>query len=135
MQAQREVGIFGRIVRRARDGDFVKSDLVCAFAAKLFVGNTLDPKESLGQFMQRNAAVGFEHVGLQHGVVGDAAQIDPFIGKDVRVVFGVMQHFGRPVVFQPGPEPRENIRQRQLPLRIGAPVRDRDVTRNARFDR
>ena len=48
------------------------------------------------------AAVGFQDIGFQHRVVGNALYPDTMIGKYMAVVFDVLSDFLAIRVFQPG---------------------------------
>ncbi len=50
--------------------------------------------------------VAFQHIGLEQRVVGDAAQRDAAVGKDMRVVFDVLAELGVFVALQPRPQCR-----------------------------
>src|SRR3546814_6821128 len=47
---------------------FVKADLLCAFAAEIFVGNARAPQPALPELLQIDPAMRFENVCLQHRV-------------------------------------------------------------------
>ena len=102
MDAQRDVGVLGRVGRGALDIDLIEADLLGAFAAQVFVGDGGESEVAAAQLAEVVALVRFQHVGLEHGVVGDPGQRDAVVGEDVLVVLGVLQHFFAAGRFQPG---------------------------------
>jgi hypothetical protein len=68
---------------------------VHTLAAQVFVAQALATEVALGELLQAVAQVGLEHVALEHGVVGHAAQRDAVVGQHVQVVLDVLAHLGR----------------------------------------
>ena len=68
----------------------VKTDLVGALAAQVFVVDAAAAQVALGQAGQAVRLVHFQHIALQHGVVRVALHLDAVVGKHVAVVFDVL---------------------------------------------
>ena len=106
MQTQAEVGVFRAVFGGERNIDLVEADLVYALAAQILVGDRLKtevaPRE-LAEIMAAHAGLsGFEHIGLQQGVVSDAGERDAVVGQNVLVVFEVLSDLGARGRFEPG---------------------------------
>ncbi len=135
VQLQREVGILGGVVAGLVHRHFVEADLLGTLAAQVFVRNPAAAQVALRQVVQADAAMRLQHVGLQHGVFGDARQADAFVGEHVGVVLGVMQQLGARGVFQPRTQPCQHLVLGQLRGAVRAAVRDRDIAGHARRHR
>ena len=73
MKTQGDIGIFRRIWGGLLQLDLVEGELFHPFACDIFKRDGLDSEITLGQRIHVVAAGGgVEHVGLEHGVVGDA---------------------------------------------------------------
>ena len=77
--------------------------------------------------------MGFEHVGLQQGVMNDTVQRDAMIRKDVLVVLEVLPQFRPGVILQPRLELPEHKINRQLRWGTRITVRQRHVSRTTRL--
>jgi hypothetical protein len=72
-------------------------------------------------------AVGFEHIGLQHGVVRIAAHGDAVVGKHMLVVFDMLAQLLLAGVFQPGLEPGQHHVHIELLGHVHALVAQRNI--------
>ena len=135
MQAQGDVGVLGGVVGGAVDRDLVEADLLGALAADIRIGDRREAQVALGERVHVVRAVGFQHVGLQQGVVGDAAQGDAVVGEHVGVVLEVLAELGVLVRLQPGAELLQHLGQGQLRRHVRTAVRQRQVGGLARLDR
>ena len=115
--------------------DLIEADLLGAFAAQVFVSDGVEPEVAGAQLTEVMALVGLDDVALQHRVVGDAGQRDAVVGEDVLVVLGVLQHFPAVDRFQPGFQPGQHFRARQLVGDAGGSVGERNVAGFADLDR
>jgi len=106
VQAQAEVGVFRAVFGGLFDGDLVETDLAGALAAQAFERDCRQAEMALGQLAEVVSAhtgfARFEHVGFQQRIVGDAAQGDAVVGKDVFVVLQMLADLGVLRRFQPG---------------------------------
>ena len=144
VQAQGHIGIFGRVRAGLLQGNLVKGQLLDALA-----GNVLEAGGGVAQVLERQtvhivaAAGGVEHIGLQHGVVGNALHHDPArlittdgaVGQNIHVVLGVLSDLGFARVFQQRLEGTQNGVAVQLLRHAHIGVGQRDVGRFAGFDR
>jgi hypothetical protein len=89
---------------------------------------------ALRQAGQAVRHVHFQHIALQHGVVGIALHFNAVVGKDMAVVFDVLAQLFRCRVFQPRFEFGENFFAVQLLRRTGVAVGQRDIGCLARLD-
>ena len=74
MQAQRDVGVLGRVFGRAVDGHLLEGDALGALAGHVVVADRLDVQVTPREVVHVVRLVRFEHVGLEQRVVRDAAQ-------------------------------------------------------------
>ena len=80
VQAQREVGAFGRIGRRALDRHLLEADPLAAAAADRLVSGRIEVEMELGELGEAVAVAGsIDHVGQQHHVV---------VGRDLEATAG-----------------------------------------------
>ena len=70
MHVQGLVGVFAGVFGSPGNVHLVKTDLVDAFATQVFVADAAAPQVALGQALQAMRQMGFKHIALQHGVVG-----------------------------------------------------------------
>ncbi len=75
-----------------------------------------------------------EHVGLEHGVVALAAQLDAVVGEHVHVEFQMLPELGVRRILQQRPQRLEHARALELRGRAGIVVRQRHIGRMARLD-
>ena len=61
-----------------------------ALTAQVFVVDAAASQVALGQAGQAMRLVHFEHVALQHGVVGIALDLDAMVRKHMAIVFDVL---------------------------------------------
>ena len=132
VQAQRHVGIFGRVLRGGVDGHLVKGDLLGALARDRLVLDRFDAQVALRDrvhVVTRGHAV--QHIGLEHGVVALAGQGNAVVAQHMRVVLQVMADLVMVRAFQQGLE----LGQRRLAVQLvgcaGVMVRQRQVGRLA----
>ena len=135
MDAQRDVGILGGVDGGALDIDLVEADLLGALAAQVFVGDGGQSEVTGAQLAEIVALVGLDHVGLEHGVVGDTSQRDAVIGENMLVVLGVLQHFFPVDRGKPGFQSRQHFVARQLVGGAGSSMGERDIAGFADFYR
>ena len=135
MDAQRDVGILGGVDGGALDIDLVEADLLGALAAQVFVGDGGQSEVTGAQLAEIVALVGLDHVGLEHGVVGDTSQRDAVIGENMLVVLGVLQHFFPVNRGKPGFQSRQHFVARQLVGGAGSSMGERDIAGFADFYR
>jgi hypothetical protein len=134
MQAQGKVGVFASVLSRAFEVDLIKTDLVHTFATNFLIGNTLDTQISLTELLKTYATMRLQHLGLQHGVIRDAAQVYTFVSKDMSVVLGMMEQFGRTRILKPWLHPLEHAFFRELALGVSASMTDGDIACTARLN-
>ena len=135
MQAQRDVGILGRVASGRVEIDLIERDLLRAFADDVLVLDGGDAKVQGGDgvhVVARGRRV--QHVGLEHRVVLDSAELHAVVLEDVRVVLQVMAEL-RCRALEPGFQPREHALAVQLVRGTGVPVGERDVSGLAGSDR
>ena len=107
----------------------IKADLVGALAAQVFKADAAAPQVALGQAGQAVRHVHFQHIALQHGVVGIALHLDAVVGKHMAVVLDVLAQLFCSRVLQPGLELGQHLIAVQLRGRIGVAVGHRNVGR------
>ena len=134
MQLQRDVGIFRRVLRGGVEVDLVETDLLRALARHLGVGDGLHAEMAQREVVHVVRLVRFQHVGLQQGVFGDAAQGDAVVGEDVLVVFEVLPELFVRGAFQPGLEFVQRMLAVELLRCAGVVVRQRQVGGMVRLD-
>ncbi|KAF1030450.1 MAG: hypothetical protein GAK37_01366 [Pseudomonas sp.] len=109
MQAQRHVGVFGRIRARLLKGDLVERQLLGAFTGDVLEGHGVVVQVLFGQAVHVvPGGGGVEHVGLKHRIERNAAHGDALrrvaadgaVGQDVHVELGVLAHLELGRVFQ-----------------------------------
>ena len=88
----------------------------------------------LGQAGQAMWFVDFQHITLQHGVVGITLDLYPVVGKHMAVVFDVLAKLLFRRVFQPGFQPGQHLIPRQLFGRTRVIMGQGNVGRFTRFD-
>ncbi len=111
MQAQGDVGIFGRVGTGLVQKDLVEGQLLGTFACNVLERNGGMPKVLLRQAVHVVPRAGrVEHVRFEHGVIGHPLHLDRgrTIGKDVDVVLGVLAYLGFCRVLQQGLEREQN---------------------------
>ena len=91
MQTHGEIRIFAGILCCALKIHLIKADLMRTLAAQFLKGDALHAQIALSQLIQAYATVRLQHIRLQHRVVRNTLEINPFIRKDVGVVLRVMQ--------------------------------------------
>jgi len=131
---QRHVRVFAGISGGAGHIHLAERNLVRAFATQVFVAQTLATHMALGQAGQAMRLVHFQHIALQHGVVGIALHLNAMVGKHMAVVFDVLTQFERGWVFQPGLQLRQHGLARQLIGRVRADVGQGNVSSLPRLD-
>ena len=91
VQAQSDVSVFGGVGPRSFQIDLVEGQLLGAFARNRFVGDGFFIKIGSGQAVHVVAGADrIQHVGLHHGVLGDALQLYVMVGQHVFVVLEVL---------------------------------------------
>ena len=73
VQAQGDVRIFRCVVARGFHGDLIEADLLRALARDFFVADGLVVEMAVGERIHAVRLVRFQHIGLEQGVVGNAA--------------------------------------------------------------
>ena len=81
VQAQRDVGVFRRVLGGAADFNLVEADLAGTLAAYFFVSDGLVVQVAQRQAVHIVGAVRFEHIRLQQRIVHDAAQTPTRLGS------------------------------------------------------
>ncbi len=135
VQAQRDVGILGRVLGGAAQFDLVEADLVDALAAHVDKRNRRVAQVAHGHRVHVVRLVRLEYIRLQQRVVHDALQGDAMVGEDVHVVLEVLAELGLGRIFQPGAHLFQHVFALELVRRAGIAVRQRNVGALARFDR
>ena len=101
MQLQRDVGIFGGIVRGGINVHLIEADLFGALASHVGEADGLDVEMTQREIVHVVRLVAFQHIGLQQRVVVYPCQCDAVIGEDMHVVFEVLPEFQMLRAFQP----------------------------------
>ena len=93
MHIQRLVCVLTGVFGRLGNVHLVKSNLVDPLAAQVFKREAATPQVAFGQAGQAVRHVHFQHVALQHGVMGIALHFDAMVSKHMAVVFDVLAEF------------------------------------------
>ena len=129
VQLQRDVGIFSGIGRGCFQVDFIKRQLLCAFACDVLVMNRFAAKvmacNRVHVVTRRNAV---QHIRLEHRIIGHALQRDIVSGQHVGIVFEVMADFFLVRVFKKRSKFFKHFAARQLIGRPRVIVRYRNVS-------
>ena len=105
MQAQRDLRILRRIGRRHLYLDLAETQLFGALAGNIFKVDSFAAQVFERQAVQVVAGGrAVQHIGLQHGVIGDTPQGDMVIGQHAGVVLEVLSHLALAGVLQQGPQ-------------------------------
>jgi len=131
MQLQSDVCIFGSILSSAGYLDLIETNLRCALAAHILKSDRLAIQMTQGKAIHIVTAMRFEYIGLQQGIVLNAAQADTVIGKNMTVVFHILSDLGFAFVFQPRAQLLQHQVTRQLFRRILVTMSNRDIRREA----
>ena len=105
-----------------------------ALTAQVFVVDAAASQVALGQAGQAMRLVHFEHVALQHGVVGIALDLDAMVREHMAVVFDVLAQLLFSAVLEPRLEPGKNLVPWQLRRCVGVVVGQWNVGSLARLD-
>ena len=128
MQPQGNVGIFGRIRRRLFEVHLIKGQLLGTFAGNVLVMNGLDAEVvASGRVHVVSRCHAVEHIGLEHGVVLDAIEVDVVALEDMRVVLQVMTDFLAFGVFEERTQRLQHVLAIELFRCAGVVVCHRDV--------
>ena len=127
MQLQRDVGIFGGIVRGGVDIHLVEADLFRALARHFGEADGLHVEMAQREVVHVVRLVAFQHVGLQQRVVVYTRKPDAVIGEDMHVVFEVLPELVVLRAFQPVLEFGERVCAIELIRRTGIDVRQRQI--------
>jgi hypothetical protein len=118
MQAQRNVGVLGRIVGRTLHVDLRERDLPGALAGDVLVADRLDAEVLVRQRVHVVAAAGrIPHVGLEHRIVAHAAYGDAIGGQHVHVVLEMLSQFIFFRLFQNRQAPQARRHDAAVPAR------------------
>ena len=97
VQPQGHVGVLGRVLRGALHRHLVEADLLRAFAGHVLVVDGSDAEVAQRRGIHvvpvRDAV---PDIGLEHGVVAHAGELDAMVGQHMRVVLEMMPSFGLP---------------------------------------
>ena len=103
-----DVGIFSGVFRDLVELDLEHGDLLLPLADQVADGDGLQSEEVTGESIHRlGAALGSQQVGGDHGVEGDALQLDSGLAQHDEVVFDVLPAFADGRILQDGPESLE----------------------------
>ena len=111
VQPQRHVGVLGGVFGGLLQRHLVERQLLRAFAGDVLVVDRLDAEVTQRgrvEVVPRGRAV--QHIGLEHRVVADSAQLDPVVAQHVRVVLQVVAELRPPGVLEQRPQPLEHHR-------------------------
>ena len=96
VQLQRDIGVFGSVRRRLLKRDLIERQLVLALAGDLFEGDGFVAQITIGQAVHiMTAADAVQHIGLQHGVVGDAAHLDAVTRQQAHIELQILPDLQR----------------------------------------
>ena len=128
MQPQRRVGSAGGVGHCLLIRYHREVELFRAATGDVLVAGGTQPDLLLDQVVQvvPSRADAVQHVGLEHGVVGDAAKVYSVSFKDALGTLQVVANLGYRGVFQQGLEPVRRFRQQQV-LRNGEVESERHV--------
>ena len=104
MQLQRDVGIFGGIVRGGVEIHLVEAKLFRALPRYFAKADGLHIEMAQRQVVHIVWLVALEHIGLQQRVLINTCQRNAVIGENMHVVFEVLPELVVPRTFQPGLE-------------------------------
>ncbi|CRI63432.1 hypothetical protein THIOKS11320081 [Thiocapsa sp. KS1] len=135
MQAQGHVRVFGGVVSGLLKRDLIEGELLRTLAGDVLEVDGVVVQVFLGQRVHVVASRrAVEDIAFEHGVVGDAAQLDGVTGQDAHVVLEVLADLVTLGVLQQGFQPFEHLQAIQLIRRAGVDMGDRDIGRRARLD-
>ena len=101
MHVQCLVGIFASVFAGFVYVHLIKTYLIGALAAQVFKAQSRATHVAQRQAGQTVWFVHFQHIALQHGVVGIALYFNAVVGKHMAVIFDVLTQFFVRGVFQP----------------------------------
>ena len=127
VHVQRLVGVLAAVGCGLVHGHLGKRNLALALAAQVFVADAAAIHMAQRQAGQIVRAVGFEHIGLQHGVVRIAAHGDAVVGKHMLVIFDMLAQLLPGRILEPGPEPGQHLVQIELLGHVHALVAQRNI--------
>ena len=142
-EAERDVGILGRILRRAVERYAVESQHVLAGARDFLEGDRLVAEMLFGKLVHAMAILaGFDGVGHEHRVV-EIDEFDPGLGEDEKIVFEILPDLEDRGILQQGLQRRDRVCLRDLLQRaraaeiepVAGAMADGDVARLARRQR
>ena len=107
VQAERDLGVLGRILGRAVERHVVEADLARPLAADLRVRERAPAQVPLRQRVHVVAAVRLQHIALQQRVMHDPGQPDAVIGEHVAVVLQVLADLRVVFALQPVAQARQ----------------------------
>ncbi len=128
VQLQGHVGILGRVLRSALHRHLIEGQLLGALAGHLLERDGLDAqilRRRRVHVVARGHAV--PDVGLEHGVVAHALDVDVVVGQHVGIVLQMLAELGQLRILQQRLQRREHPRARQLFGRAGIVVRERHI--------
>ncbi|MNZ45821.1 hypothetical protein D3C78_634850 [compost metagenome] len=135
MQTQGDVGIFRRIGCGLLQFDLVEGELLGPLAGDLFERDGLNAQILPGQGVHVvTAGGGVEHIGFEHGVEGDALQIDAVVLQHVAIVLEVLPHLEAGRIFQQRLELAQHLLFGQLGWSPQIVVAEGNIGRLARLD-
>ena len=134
VQAQRHIGVLGRVLGGALHAHLFEADALRALAGDFVVADGGQVQMAFGERAQVVAQMRFEHVGLEQGVVRHAAKPNAVIGEHVLIVLEILAELRSVRILEPGPQQSERALHAELLRRAGIVVRERQIRRPPRLD-
>ncbi len=131
---QRHVAVFAGVLSGFVDLHLCERNLVRAFAAQVFVTQTLPAQVAHRQALQAVGFVGFQHITFQERVVRITGYVDACVLQHMGVVLDVLPELGCGRIFKPRLQLVQNQIHRQLVGAARIVVSQRNVGGLARCD-
>ena len=115
MQAQGDIGVLCRVGAGILHLDLIEGQLFGALA-----GNILEMDGLVAEILQSQAVhvvtgrCGIQHIGLEHGVVANTAQVDAVVGQHTGVILQILPDLGALRVLQQGLQHAQHLIAIQL---------------------
>jgi hypothetical protein len=128
VKPQRDVGVLGGVLHRLLYRDLVESQLAFSLARHLLVAD-----HPVTEVLQRQCvhvvAVGHrvQHVGFEHGVVGDPRQSDPGARQHREIILQILPDLALALVLQQGPQRLQHVLAAELSGSAVVVVTHRDI--------
>ena len=134
VQAQRDVGIFSGIITGKLEFNLIEGFLLDPLTGNIHVMDGIVVEIIFCQRIHVMSARGrVEHVGLEHGVVGDAPHTNALADKNMCIVLDVLANLPNRGIFEQRFQCRQDFRLVELLGGVFIAVHERDITGLANF--